>query len=129
MLVELYRTIFKTRAPQALQLVLPFLDSAEVQAEAAQAVTKIAGALRGADSELARAALKKVLAATTDATRLQAAEAILKQMPPDEYPHLTEFMVEHVLRPGYDYGDEYEFGLDLILDALERSRDAAPSAT
>jgi hypothetical protein len=29
----------------------------------------------------------------------------------------------HVLEPGYDYGDEYEFGLDLILDSLERARD------
>ena len=29
--------------------------------------------------------------------------------------------MEHVLQPGYDYGDEYEFGLDLILDGLEKS--------
>jgi hypothetical protein len=29
--------------------------------------------------------------------------------------------VEHVLRPGYDYGDEFDFGLDLILDGLGRS--------
>ena len=49
---------------------------------------------------------------------------ILKQMPTDEYPHLTELAVEHVLRPGYDYGNEYEFGLDLILDGLDRARDA-----
>jgi hypothetical protein len=26
------------------------------------------------------------------------------------------------LQPGYDYGDEFEFGLDLILDGLEKSR-------
>ncbi|MCU1380642.1 MAG: putative TetR family transcriptional regulator [Acidimicrobiales bacterium] len=51
------------------------------------------------------------------------AQAILMQMPPDEYPHLTELTVEHVLQPGYDYGDEYDFGLDLILDGLERTRD------
>ena len=24
------------------------------------------------------------------------------------------------MQPGYDYGDEYEFGLGLILDGLER---------
>jgi hypothetical protein len=24
------------------------------------------------------------------------------------------------MQPGYDYGNEFEFGLDLILDALER---------
>ena len=51
------------------------------------------------------------------------AQAILMQMPADEYPHLTELTVEHVLQPGYDYGDEYEFGLGLILDGLERARD------
>jgi AcrR family transcriptional regulator len=38
----------------------------------------------------------------------------------DAYPHLTELAVEHVLQPGYDYGDEYDFGLELILDGLER---------
>jgi hypothetical protein len=30
--------------------------------------------------------------------------------------------VEHVLRPGYDYGMEFDFGLDLILDGLELAR-------
>ena len=24
-----------------------------------------------------------------------------------EYPHLTDFTVEHILQPGYDYGDEF----------------------
>jgi AcrR family transcriptional regulator len=54
-------------------------------------------------------------------------QVILQQMPPEEYPHLTELAVEHVLQPGYDYGDEYEFGLDLILDGLERARDLSSS--
>lgn len=53
------------------------------------------------------------------------AQAILQRMPPDEYPHLTELTVEHILRPGYDYGDEHGFGLDLILDALEAARGPA----
>ena len=57
------------------------------------------------------------------------AQAVLKQMPPDEYPHLTELTVEHVLQPGYDYGREYEFGLDLILDGLERAPDTAQSVS
>jgi AcrR family transcriptional regulator len=51
------------------------------------------------------------------------AQAILAQTGPDEYPHLTELTVEHVLKPGYDYGREFEFGLDLILDGLERARE------
>jgi 2-polyprenyl-6-methoxyphenol hydroxylase-like FAD-dependent oxidoreductase len=38
-----------------------------------------------------------------------------------EYPHLAELAAGHVLRPGYRYGDEFEIGLDLILDALEQA--------
>lgn len=38
-----------------------------------------------------------------------------------EYPHLVEMAAEHVLLPGYDFGDEFAFGLDLILDGLERA--------
>jgi len=59
----------------------------------------------------------------TAAETAEMAEMILARFPPHEYPHLTELTVEHVLQPGYDYGNEYEFGLDLILDGLERARD------
>ena len=48
-----------------------------------------------------------------------------RRFPADEYPHLTELTIEHVLQPGYDYGNEFEFGLDLILDGLERTSDEA----
>lgn len=34
------------------------------------------------------------------------------------YPHLIEFTTEHILKPGYDYGAEFDFGLTLILDGL-----------
>ena len=44
----------------------------------------------------------------------------LAQFPAGEYRHLVEFAENHVLRPGYDYGDEFDFGLELILDGLER---------
>jgi AcrR family transcriptional regulator len=50
------------------------------------------------------------------------AQAILADAPAAEYPHLTELTVEHVLVPGYDFGREFSFGLDLILDALARAR-------
>jgi hypothetical protein len=48
----------------------------------------------------------------------EVANAILREMPADAYPHLTELATEHVLKPGYDYADEFAFGLTLILDAL-----------
>jgi AcrR family transcriptional regulator len=57
----------------------------------------------------------------------EVAEMIFKQLAPDQYPYLTELTVEHVLQPGYDYGNEYDFGLDLILDGLEQARDTARS--
>lgn len=53
------------------------------------------------------------------------AQAILAPFPAAEYPHLAELTFEHVLKPGYDYGSEYEFGLDLILDGLDRALDNA----
>ncbi|WP_180989765.1 TetR/AcrR family transcriptional regulator [Streptomyces cahuitamycinicus] len=48
----------------------------------------------------------------------EVAGAIVRDMPADTYPHLTELATEHVLKPGYDYADEFAFGLTLILDAL-----------
>lgn len=50
------------------------------------------------------------------------AESILRELPADKYPHLAEMIVEHALKPGYDYAEEFEFGLDLILDGLEGLR-------
>jgi AcrR family transcriptional regulator len=47
------------------------------------------------------------------------AETIIEPLPADQYPHLMELTTEHVLQPGYDFGNEFEFGLDLILDGLE----------
>jgi hypothetical protein len=49
------------------------------------------------------------------------AEPMMQQFPADAYPHLVEMATEFILQPGYDFGDEFEFGLDVILDALTRS--------
>jgi AcrR family transcriptional regulator len=40
-----------------------------------------------------------------------------------DYPHLVEVVGGHVAEAGYDYATEFLFGLDLILDALDRLRD------
>ncbi|WP_427018234.1 TetR/AcrR family transcriptional regulator C-terminal domain-containing protein [Pseudarthrobacter sp. P1] len=37
-----------------------------------------------------------------------------------DYPYLVEIATEHVLKPGYDFGDEFEIGLNVILEALAR---------
>ncbi|MEV4073906.1 TetR/AcrR family transcriptional regulator [Nonomuraea fuscirosea] len=47
---------------------------------------------------------------------------ILAELPVQELPYLAEMIVDHALRPGYDYGDEFGWGLDLILDGLEARR-------
>ena len=51
-------------------------------------------------------------------TRL--AQVILARLATQDYPHVAELTVEHVLQPGYDHDAEFEFGIDLILDGLER---------
>ena len=46
---------------------------------------------------------------------------MMEQFPAGEYPHLVELATQHILQPGYDFGDEFDFGLNLILDALNQS--------
>jgi AcrR family transcriptional regulator len=52
------------------------------------------------------------------------AATFLEQLPADEYPDFVEHVMQH-LEPRQ--GDEggFEFGLDLVLDGLERLRDAS----
>jgi AcrR family transcriptional regulator len=41
----------------------------------------------------------------------------------DEFPYLAEVVAGYVAKVGYDFGAAFEYGLDLILDALEKRRD------
>jgi AcrR family transcriptional regulator len=56
---------------------------------------------------------------------VEVTDSIRRQFPADAYPHLTELITQHIQRPGYDYDTEFEFGLDLIIDGLERLRGTA----
>ncbi|MFI5281780.1 MAG: TetR/AcrR family transcriptional regulator C-terminal domain-containing protein [Candidatus Dormibacterales bacterium] len=64
-----------------------------------------------------------------DSTELagQAAQAFLGRIPPALYPNLDAMIREHAMKTGYDYAQEFEFGLDLILAALENFRSTNPS--
>jgi AcrR family transcriptional regulator len=42
-----------------------------------------------------------------------------------EFPYLAEVVAGHVAKVGYDFTAAFEYGLDLILDALESRRGAA----
>jgi hypothetical protein len=52
------------------------------------------------------------------------AEQILEDNPAGAYPYLAEMAADIVMKPGYDYGDEFDHGLDLILHGLQRLREA-----
>ena len=54
----------------------------------------------------------------------EVASTMMVQMPAGGFPYLSEMVLEHVLQPGYAYADEFEVGLELVLDSLERLRDA-----
>ena len=61
------------------------------------------------------------LPATSGDAMAELAQSMSAAMPVEEYPNLVEFTTEHVLQPGYDFGHEFDFGLDLVLEGLERS--------
>lgn len=61
------------------------------------------------------------LPATSGEEMAELVEEVFDMASADEYPYLTELTTEHILQPGYDFGNEFEFGLNLILDGLEKS--------
>jgi AcrR family transcriptional regulator len=56
------------------------------------------------------------------------AERTADTVPADAYPHILALTREVALQPGYDFADEFDFGLDLLLDGLERLRQAGNAA-
>jgi AcrR family transcriptional regulator len=86
-------------------------------------VAMAAHAYSALDSYIYGFALTKMnLPFDTSADVAAVAESMLEPFPAGEYPNLVEFITEHAMRPGYDYGDEFEYGLDLVLDGLEKAR-------
>ena len=53
------------------------------------------------------------------------AQTMLEPFPDGQYPNLVAFITEHAMQPGYDFADEFEWGLDVILDGIERERATA----
>lgn len=62
--------------------------------------------------------------ATADELADMTAEVYLPQLPPDEFPYLNESGA-HLMSIRYDPFQEFSFGLDLVLDALEGRRTSA----
>ena len=55
------------------------------------------------------------------------AEAFLRAIPADEYPNLRKMVVEYAMNAGRDESADFEFGLNLILDGLQRLLDSVTS--
>ena len=53
-------------------------------------------------------------------TVAEVAAPMMDLFDPAAYPHLLELTTDFVLQPGYDFGNEFEFGLGLVLDGLAR---------
>ncbi|MEV6196545.1 TetR/AcrR family transcriptional regulator [Streptomyces sp. NPDC051920] len=64
---------------------------------------------------------EKTLPFDTPQETAELADSIMSGFGDGQYPYLTEIATAHVMRPGYAYGDEFEFGLDLILDGLQQA--------
>lgn len=45
------------------------------------------------------------------------------------FPALAAFTTDWVLKPGYSFGNSFEFGLDLIIDGLERAVTRSPEGS
>ena len=45
--------------------------------------------------------------------------AIMDQFPRADFPNLFELTTEHVLQPGYNYGNEFDIGLEVVLDGVD----------
>jgi AcrR family transcriptional regulator len=65
----------------------------------------------------------------TEKQSADVAAAMMSQLPVAEYPYLAELTTDHVMRPGYRYGDEFTIGLDLVLDSLEAALSKQNSAS
>lgn len=56
----------------------------------------------------------------------EVAEPMMQEFPVGEYPHLTEMATDFVLQPGYDFGNEFDFGLELVTGRVSRGDRGAP---
>jgi AcrR family transcriptional regulator len=96
----------------------------------------VIGSLRAGDFDMAMAAhayslldsyiygfalTKMNLPFDSGAEVAEVAETMLQPFPMDAYPNLVAFITEHAMQPDYDYGAEFQYGLDVILDGLEEA--------
>ncbi|HEV2216282.1 MAG TPA: TetR/AcrR family transcriptional regulator [Candidatus Dormibacteraeota bacterium] len=87
--------------------------------EAGFSVALTAHAYSALDSYIYGFALQQAgLPFDTGERAAEVAGSIMQAFASGEYPRLAEMATEHVMKPGYSYEREFEFGLDLLLDGL-----------
>jgi AcrR family transcriptional regulator len=92
-------------------------------------VALTARALSAIDSYTYGFALQeRALPFATATEAAERSESLLATFPRAQFPHLAEMTIHHVLQPGYNQENEYEFGLSLILHRLESLRSEGPSS-
>ncbi|HEX8767119.1 MAG TPA: TetR/AcrR family transcriptional regulator [Jatrophihabitans sp.] len=92
--------------------------------EAGFSVPMAAHAISVVDSYIHGFVLQEVNLPFHDESELAAMTgAIMDHFPAEDFPHLFQLTVEHVLRPGYEYGNEFSFGLEVLLDGLQAALD------
>jgi AcrR family transcriptional regulator len=64
--------------------------------------------------------------AESDASPEDRAEAMLAFIPAEKYPYLHR-VASHAMQVGYDAASDFDFGLEIILDGLQRIRDESRS--
>jgi AcrR family transcriptional regulator len=85
-------------------------------------VPEAAHAVSAVDSYVHGFALQEANLPFRDETELAAMTgAIMEQFPASDYPHLFELTIKHVLQPGYAYSNEFDSGLEIILDGIAAS--------
>ena len=82
-------------------------------------VPRAAHAISVVDSYVHGFVLQEVNLPFRDESELAAMTgAIMDTFPASEFPYLFEMTVEHVLKPGYDYGKEFDSGLTAVLEGV-----------
>ena len=83
-------------------------------------VEAAAHAISAVDSYVHGFVLQEVNLPFRDESELAAMTgAIMDQFPKADFPYLFELTIEHVLKPGYRYGNEFDVGLELVLDGVD----------
>ena len=73
------------------------------------------------DSYVYGFALQEASLPFTPESAARIAKPIRNETLAGQYPHLAEMATKHTLQAGYDFGNEFEIGLTIILEALQRS--------